>query len=249
MRSLCRKERRPCCLDRKSRPFRFRLREARSNPSSTSATSTTPTKPAAGCSALTATTTAATTSRSRAFWSRGRTRNDRRPISFRTATTRSELFRAIEASHPEIEHLGNWHTHHVNGYPTLSGGDKTTYFKTVNHEKHNTDFFYALLVVGKNRGGNPRYAVKHFIFRRGDDDDLRNSGERRAAHRCAAAPARHMRATLPRCAIRRRDGPSERANPERAKDQEFFAEFYPGLKPLLSKDIGAPLLEGTFAAC
>jgi hypothetical protein len=29
-------------------------------------------------------------------------------------------FRAIEASHPEIEHLGNWHTHHVNGYPTPS---------------------------------------------------------------------------------------------------------------------------------
>ena len=83
-----------------------------------------------------------------------------------------KLFRAIEASHPDIEHLGNWHTHHVNGYPTLSGGDKTTYFKTVNHEKHNTDFFYALLVVSKNRGGNPRYEVKHFFFRRGDRRDL-----------------------------------------------------------------------------
>ena len=71
-------------------------------------------------------------------------------------------FRAIEASHPDIEHLGNWHTHHVNGYPTLSGGDKATYFKTVNHEKHNTDFFYALLVVGKNRGGNPRYDDQAF---------------------------------------------------------------------------------------
>ena len=80
-----------------------------------------------------------------------------------------KLFRAIEVSHPEIEHLGNWHTHHVNGYPTLSGGDKETYFKTVNHAKQNTDFWYALLVVSKNRGGNPRYAVKHFIFRRGDD--------------------------------------------------------------------------------
>src|SRR6185437_8788099 len=43
-------------------------------------------------------------------------------------------FRAIEAIHPEIEHLGNWHTHHVNGLQTLSGGDKTTYFKTVNHD-------------------------------------------------------------------------------------------------------------------
>jgi len=41
------------------------------------------------------------------------------------------LFRSIEASHPDIEHLGNWHTHHVNGYPTLSGGDKMTYFKPI----------------------------------------------------------------------------------------------------------------------
>ena len=37
-----------------------------------------------------------------------------------------------------------------------------------------------------------------------------------------------------------------RARPirERAKDQEFFAEFYPGLKPLLSKEIGAPYWKG-----
>src|SRR5438094_287170 len=63
---------------------------------------------------------------------------------FQDGEYQERLFRSIEESHPNIEHLGNWHTHHVNGYLTLSGGDKTTYFKIVNHEKHNTDFFYAL---------------------------------------------------------------------------------------------------------
>ena len=33
-------------------------------------------------------------------------------------------------------------------------------------------------------------------------------------------------------------------NPERAKDQEFFAEFYHGLKPLLSKPDGALYWKG-----
>jgi hypothetical protein len=79
------------------------------------------------------------------------------------------IFRSIEESHANVEHLGNWHTHRVNGFPTLSAGDKNTYFKTVNHEEHNTDSFYALLVVHKNRGRDPRYEVKHYFFRRGDD--------------------------------------------------------------------------------
>jgi hypothetical protein len=65
--------------------------------------------------------------------------------------SQEQAFRAIEAQHPEIEHLGNWHTHHVNGLDTLSAGDKATYNRTVNHAKHNTDFFYALLVVSRNR--------------------------------------------------------------------------------------------------
>jgi hypothetical protein len=155
-----------------------------------------------------------------------------------------KLFRAIEANHPEIEHLGNWHTHHVNGYPTLSGGDKTTYFKTVNHEKHNTDFFYALLVVSKNRGGNPRYAVKHFIFRRGDDTiyeipakDVRLTDAPPLQPRPRGASAESP-GTAPQ------PGPPVAANPQRAKDQEFFADFYPGLKPLLSRDTGAPYWKG-----
>ena len=145
--------------------------------------------------------------------------------------------------HPEIEHLGSWHTHHVNGYPTLSGGDKTTYFKTVNHEKHNTDFFYALLVVSKNRRGNPRYAVKHFILRR-DDDTIYEIPD--ADITVVDSPA-----LLP--AAPGHESTSGRSQPEstslgtnleRAKDREFFSEFYPGLKPLLSKSVGAPYWKG-----
>ena len=165
-----------------------------------------------------------------------------------------KLFRALEASHPDIEHLGNWHTHHVNGYPTLSGGDKQTYFKTVNHEKHNTDFFYALLVTSKNRGGDPRYAVKHFIFRRGDEtiyEVLAN--DVRVVDTPVLRPRTIIESAEPR------DPPPQppqtcAANPERAKDQEFFAEFYPGLKALLSAGTGAlywkgplPLVDGSRA--
>jgi hypothetical protein len=153
------------------------------------------------------------------------------------------LFRAIEADHPDIEHLGNWHTHHVNGLSTLSGGDKTTYFKIVNHEKHNIDFFYALLVVSKNRGGNPRYAVKHFLFRRGDDAiyeippkdvQLVDTPALRPRDGETAEPSGPSRQNVPQIA----------PNPEREKDRQFFSEFYPSLKPLLSKSIGAPYWKG-----
>jgi hypothetical protein len=153
------------------------------------------------------------------------------------------MFRAIEVAHPEIEHIGNWHTHHVNGCPTLSGGDKTTYFKTVNHEKHNTDFFYALLVVSKNRRGNPRYAVKHFIFQRNDDTIYEIPD---ADITVVDSPA-----LLP--AASGHESTSEHSQPEtaslgtnleRAKDREFFSEFYPGLKPFLSKSVGAPYWKG-----
>jgi hypothetical protein len=151
-----------------------------------------------------------------------------------------QLFRTIEASHPDIEHLGNWHTHHVNGYPTLSGGDKQTYSKTVNHAKHNTDFFYALLVVSKNRSGDPRYAIKHFIFRRGDDQIYEIPASQ--VRLVEAPPLQPGNVVAPAEPAGNKDGTA--ANPERAKDQEFFAEFYPGLKPFLAKGVGAPYWKG-----
>jgi hypothetical protein len=151
-------------------------------------------------------------------------------------------FRALEAVDSDIEHLGNWHTHHVNGYPTLSGGDKETYFRTVNHAKHNTDFFYALLVVSKNRRGNPRYAVKHFLFRRGDDTIYEIPAKE---VRLIDAPV--LRPPQDRDTVEVRDlranAGSNEPNPERVKDQDFFAELYPGLKPF-SKDKNTPYWKG-----
>ena len=90
---------------------------------------------------------------------------------FQDGNYQAEIFRQIESSNPKVEHLGNWHTHHVNGFPTLSGGDITTYRRIVNHEKHNLDFFYALLVVARMSGKEKasRYSVKHYILLRDDD--------------------------------------------------------------------------------
>jgi integrative and conjugative element protein (TIGR02256 family) len=162
---------------------------------------------------------------------------------FQDGEYQERVFRAIEAKHKDVEHLGNWHTHHVNGYPTLSGGDVTTYNNIVNHENHNTDFFYALLVVKKNHRGNPRYDVRHYILRRNDknvyevpltdvhiiDIPLLSATEE------AVAPKRVAQ-------IAGRGGPLP--NPERAKDKDFFEEFYPELRSLFSEKIGAPYWKG-----
>ncbi len=90
---------------------------------------------------------------------------------FQDGDYQATIFRQIESATPEVEHLGNWHTHHVNGFPTLSGGDISTYRRIVNHKKHNLDFFYALLVVSRLAGAEAasRYSVKHYILMRGDD--------------------------------------------------------------------------------
>ena len=90
---------------------------------------------------------------------------------FQDGDYQADIFRQIESGNPEVEHLGNWHTHHVNGFPTLSDGDIATYRRMVNHKKHNIDFFYALLVVSRLPGGEAasRYRVKHYILLRGDD--------------------------------------------------------------------------------
>ncbi len=91
----------------------------------------------------------------------------RTPTSlFQDGEYQANVFRKIELEHPEIEHLGTWHSHHVNGYPELSSGDIETYQRSVNHELHNLPFFYALLVVSRH-GGALRYKVKHYVLFRG----------------------------------------------------------------------------------
>jgi hypothetical protein len=92
---------------------------------------------------------------------------------FQDGESQEEIFRKIELEHPNIEHLGNWHTHHVNGYSTLSQGDVETYHRIVNHEKYTSLFFYALLVTAKNYAVSEplnRYNMKHFLFFRNHPD-------------------------------------------------------------------------------
>ena len=85
---------------------------------------------------------------------------------FQDGEYQERVFRGIEKLYPRIMHLGNWHTHHVNGLETLSNGDVKTYSKAVNSPKHAQDFFYALLVTRQTLGIQ-RYFTKHFVFFRG----------------------------------------------------------------------------------
>lgn len=163
----------------------------------------------------------------------------RSPTSlFQDGEYQESVFRSIEQLHPEIEHLGNWHTHHVNGLATLSSGDKTTYQATVNHRNHNTDFFYALLVVRKTPDHERRYQTKHYLFRRHDhtiyeisDPDV--TIEDTPALRPVGA------AEVPAWPGFFGDHAKHQANPERVKDQAFFSDFYPNLRPLFSDSMRA----------
>jgi hypothetical protein len=82
----------------------------------------------------------------------------RSPISFfQDGDYQEKAFRAIERDHPDVEHLGSWHTHHVNGLNTLSSGDLKTYHGTVNHEQHNTGFLLRSPCCAKD--SSPRKAI------------------------------------------------------------------------------------------
>lgn len=154
--------------------------------------------------------------------------NARRTSSsfFQDGEYQSTVFRNIESEYPDIEHLGNWHTHHVNGYPTLSSGDIETYQRIVNHSKHNLDFFYALLVVSRRPGaaGLDRYRVRHYILRRGDNQVYE-------------VPTDQVTITNTPCIWPRsiEQPRSSAANPVRVKDRDVLNAWYPELKPYLSK--------------
>jgi hypothetical protein len=163
----------------------------------------------------------------------------RSPVSFfQDGDYQERVFRKIEDQHREIEHLGNWHTHHVNGLQHLSDGDIETYFRTVNHRNHNAPFFYALLVTARHRSSDPlsRYSLKHYIFRR---DDKRIYELRRdqveipdapliwpvSAGHSHAKPDKHSKHEL-------------RANPNRVYDNDILSEFYRGVRPFSSAKLG-----------
>ena len=176
---------------------------------------------------------------------------------FQDGDHQTEVFRRLEAEDPSIEHLGNWHTHHVNGHPTLSGGDRATYRRIVNHELHNLDFFYALLVTHRNDGqeGLDRYAVRHFVLFRGDD----------AIHEIAPADVKITDHPVISPEDRRAstndqgDDSAERGRTPapasvavRAHDQVVLGVLFPSLEPRLSTSTGTlfwkgqlPLIDGS----
>lgn len=173
---------------------------------------------------------------------------------FQDGDYQTEIFRRIETVDPTIEHLGNWHTHHVNGYPSLSGGDIATYRRIVNHQLHNLDFFYALLVTTRHEGrsGLARYTVKHYVLFRGDNGvyeidphDVRVTDEAAIWPRGTAQEEYQLESDITRV---------DRAFVVRAQDQQVLAVMYPSLKPRLSARSETffwtgplPLIDGTEA--
>lgn len=159
----------------------------------------------------------------------------RTPTSFfQDGEEQERIFRAIERHHPATEHLGNWHTHHVNGFPTLSAGDIDTYRRTVNHANHNTSFFYALLVVAKHvgRGADARYAVKHYVLRRQDD----------RVYEVPSGNVKYVDAKLTWPADRKDTvEPADTLEPghiDRVYDRDILSEFYRGIRPYASPSLG-----------
>lgn len=148
---------------------------------------------------------------------------------FQDGDHQERVFREIEKTHPEIEHLGNWHTHHVNGLETLSGGDIDTYTKTVNHRNHNIDYFYALLVTSKN---GTRYDIRHFLFRRNDQNvyEIPDAYVITSNRQSIYLPG----LTLPSCPsseVKQDD----KARQVRINDNLHMPQLFPTLKPFLSK--------------
>lgn len=149
---------------------------------------------------------------------------------FQDGEYQAQIFRKIESVHPEVEHLGNWHTHHVNGYPTLSGGDIETYQRIVNHEKHNLDFFYALLVVGRNptSTGLNRYQVRHYVLFRGDNQVYELDSDRiKVTQQSAIWPGQ--------VAHRPVEKPAAVDVSVRATDKEILGQLYSAIRPYKSK--------------
>ncbi len=163
----------------------------------------------------------------------------RSPVSFfQDGAYQEGVFRQIERTHPKIEHLGNWHTHHMNGLTTLSGGDLATYNRVVNHPNHNIPFFYALLVVAKRRTSDPlqRYTMKHFLFRRGDEHAYQVAPKMvEIVESPLVWPVSGAESAPPAAAPVHAPSHSQ---PGRVYDRDILAEFFPGMRPYKSAKLG-----------
>lgn len=147
------------------------------------------------------------------------------------------VFRRVEDYVPEIEHLGNWHTHHVNGLRHLSDGDVETYLRTVNHPKHNTDFFYALLVTERvpGKSGLQRYLFKNYLLRRGDENVYEIPAS--AVTLVDASLVWPVSEESVRSRSRRRSSEVVTSN-DLVQDQEVVSQFFPKMKLLKSTELG-----------
>lgn len=163
---------------------------------------------------------------------------------FQDGEYQERVFRSLEKEHPDLEHLGSWHSHHVNGLSTLSSGDKITYHNIVNHDKHNTDFFYALLVVRKTPNGNQRYEVKHYVVFRNDDGVTEIPGSQVHLLEQSRCSPHGTEGGLGSSSSSHETEAALGANVERVRDQEFFVEFFPSVKPGFSKALGALYWKG-----
>ena len=158
---------------------------------------------------------------------------------FQDGDYQAEIFRQIESASPEVEHLGNWHTHHVNGFPTLSGGDIATYRRIVNHENHNLDFFYALLVVSRLSGEEAasRYRVKHYILMRGDDSVYEIDPANVVITRDAPVGPLSSKPEPSRTG-------SRHSKEVRTRDSAIIPDLFPSLRPYWSKRAGTLYWKG-----
>jgi proteasome lid subunit RPN8/RPN11 len=168
---------------------------------------------------------------------------------FQDGENQEAVFRKIEANYPEIEHLGNWHTHHVNGLNTLSSGDIGTYKRIVNHDKHNTDLFYALLVVAKNHASyRERYLVKHFLFKRGEplvhvllSSEVKSTKEPAVfLGKIRAIEEIPEKETI----LAPLTSSQSSGNYIRARDKEVISEMYPVVKAFFSKQANSLYWKG-----
>jgi len=167
------------------------------------------------------------------------------PNAHRTATYfkqdgvyQERVFRDVEEREPTVEHLGNWHTHHVNGLRHLSAGDIETYRRTVAHKNHNTDFFYALLVIERKPGktGRQRYIFKNYVLCRGDPEVYEIPS---SALTLTDAPL--VWPSVPAPPTRSKSTPhsdEDALKRNRVYDSDFVAQFYPKVAPFQSKKLG-----------
>ncbi len=132
---------------------------------------------------------------------------------FQDRAEQAKKFRDLYYEDNTLNHLGNWHSHHCNGYPTLSSGDIETYTKTVNHKNHNLDMFVALLVIpGK---GSKKYDFKVFVLNRGHSKVI----EIDKSDTMFFTNSTHI---------------SSKRNRQRAIDNNIISTLFPKFKPFLA---------------